>query len=192
MRHSNALMLIIGAIFLFFSCSKDNSSLTPDLNQSDQETTSLKAKKVHTHFTGKCTPLFHPDWPVPNTWYDEADNEPRVTGVSIWVNESEVQIDEITFELSGIAELFVGAEEFGDVGDGNYDGKWEMSWHATQTMTSSGFRIVGHAVGTGSEGNVDEMTARWKYTMDYVDGFPLDPTDPSFMYITKGKITEVP
>ena len=108
MKHSNLMILIIGATFLFFSCSKDNSSLTPDLNQSDQETTSLKAKKVHTHFTGECTPLFHPAWPVPNTWYDDTDDD-RVTGVSIWVNESEVQIDEITFELSGTAELFVGA-----------------------------------------------------------------------------------
>ena len=49
---------------------------------------------------------------------------------------------------------------------------------------------MGHAVGTGTDGNVDGMTARWKYTMDYVGGFPLDPTHPSFMYVIKGKITE--
>ena len=189
MRHSNLMILIIGATFLFFSCSKDNSSLTPDLNQSDQETTSLKAKKVNTHFTGECTPLFHPTWPAPNTWYDDTDDV-RVTGVSIWVNESEVQIDEITFELSGTAELFVGAKEFTDVGVGNYDGKWEMSWHSTQTMTSSGFRLVGHAVGTGTDGNVYGMTARWKYTMDYVGVLPPDVYNPSLMYVIKGKITE--
>ena len=182
MRHSNLMILIIGATFLFFSCSKDNSSLTPDLNQSDQETTSLKAKKVNTHFTGVCTPLFHPDWPAPNTWYDDTDDV-RVTGVSIWVNESEVQIDEITFELSGTAELFVGAEEFSDIGDGNYDGKWDISWRGTQIMKSDGFMIVAHATGTGTEGDVAGLTAKWKYTMNF------DGTAPP-MYVTEGKITE--
>ena len=192
MRHSNLIFLLIGATFLFFSCSKDNSSMAPDSSQSDQETTSLKAKKVHTHFTGVCTPLFHPAWPAPNTWYDEADDEPWVTGVSIWVTESEVPIDDITIELSGTCELFVGAEEFVDVDDGNYDGKWEMTWHGTQTlMLPDGFRIVAHAVGAGTYGNVEGMTAKWKYTMDYVGGFPFDPTHPSFMYVTKGKITVV-
>jgi hypothetical protein len=185
MKRLHLVFLIIGASFIFFSCSKDNASLAPDINQSDELTTSLKGKKVHTHFDGECTPLFHPDWPEPNTWYDDTDDA-RVTGVTVWESDPPQPIDEITLELTGSAELFVGAETVGD----DYDGKWEMTWHGTQTLTGSGFRIVAHAVGTGTDGNVLGLTCKWKYTMDYVGGFPLNPIHPSFKYVIKGKITE--
>ncbi len=182
MKRLNLMILILGVTFLFFSCSKDNSSLAPDLNQNDQETSSLKAKKIHAHFAGICTPVNPPIEGV-NAWNDVTDDD-RVTGISIWVTDGMEPIDEITFELSGTAELFVGAVVVG----GENDGKWEMTWHGTMTWTSpdgSTFRIVVHAVGTGTEGDVMGLTARWKYTMDF------DGTPETFKYVIKGKITEV-
>lgn len=97
----------------------------------------------------------------------------RVTGITVWIIETVTQIDEITFELRGTAELFVD----------NGLGKWEMSWHGTQTLTSpeGNFKLVAHAVGTGVEGDVMGLTAKWKYTLDTADGF---------FYLIKGKITE--
>lgn len=107
MKHFKLMILIIGVAILFFGCS-ENNSLIPDLNQNDEVTNSLKSKKIPTHFTGECTP-FPPS--AVNAWYDNADDK-RVTVVSIWVTNEVVEIDEITFELRGTAELFVGLQMF--------------------------------------------------------------------------------
>ena len=181
MKRLNLMILIIGVAIIFFGCSKNNS-MAPDLSQGDEQTSSLKAKVVITHFTGTSN-IVLPPIPNLNVWYDVADDS-RVTGVSIWVTEG-TKVNGNTTKLWGTAELFVGAEEFADVGLGNYDGKWEASWRGTQIMTSDGFRIVAHAAGTGTDGDVLGLTAKWKYTMDF------DGTGPP-MYVTKGKITETP
>ena len=176
------MILIIGVAIIFFGCS-ENNSLIPDLNQNDEVTNSLKSKKIPTHFACTCTPLLLPDGDDRNAWKDVTDDD-RVTGVSIWFTDEVVEIDEITFELRGTAELFVGAKVVGD----EYDGKWEITWKGTQTLTSPGgstFRIVVHAVGTGTEGDVLGLTAKWKYTMDF------DGTPETLKYVIKGKITEV-
>ena len=89
----------------------------------------------------------------------------------------------MTYEIIGTAEIFVGAEDVND----DYIGKWEMTWKVIQTLTSpdgSSFKLVGHAVGKGTEGKVLGLTAKWIYTMDF-DGSP-----ESFIYFSKGKITE--
>ena len=172
--------LFAGGTVLFSGCSEDNA-LVP--NQNDE--IALKSKKIPTHFTGTCTPLYNVN-PDIVTFYDAADDE-RVTGVSFWVTTVFEPVDEITFELAGTAEIFVGAVTADDVENGEYVGKWEMTWKGTQTLTSpdgSTFRIVGQGVGTGTEGEVLGLTARWKYTMDF-NGSP-----ESFIYYSKGKITE--
>ena len=169
------MILIAGVTMLFFGCEKDNS-LGPDLSQGDEAEASLKAKKVPTHFAGISTPTTPPN-PGDNAWYDAAD-DPRVTGIGVWITDGVEQINDITFELWGTAELTV---------DGGL-GKWESTWHGTQTLTNTAgttFRIVAHSVGAGTEGDVEGLTARWKYTMDF------DGTPESFKYVIKGKITEV-
>jgi len=177
--------LFVGITFL--GCTKDDS-LVPG-SQNDEI---LKSKKIPTQFTGTCESL-DDGWDDDNdgvidavAFYDNASDE-RVTGASKWYTTLFNQIDDITFEMAGTAEIFVGAETKDDIDNGNYHGKWEMTWKATQTLTSpdgSTFRIVGQGVGAGTEGNVLGLTARWKYTMDF-DGSP-----ESFMYVSKGKITE--
>ena len=171
MKRSILFSLVFGASLIFLGCSKDY--VEPDVSKNDQETASLKSTKVKTAFEGVCTPVSLS--PV-NTWYD-ATNDARVTGTSIWVTEEVTQIDEITFELRGTAELTLE--------DGL--GKWAMSWHGTQTLTSpdgSAFKIVAHAVGTGIEGDVLGMEARWKYFLDF------DGTPETLFYSIKGKITD--
>jgi len=166
------MLLVIGVAMIFFGCEKMDP-LVPDSN-SDQEISSLKAAKVHAKFTGICTPTTPPET-GDNAWYDDADDV-RVTGVSVWVTDEMNMIDDITFKLRGTAVLTVD--------DGL--GKWEMSWHGTQTLTSpdgSTFTIVAHAVGAGVEGDVKGLTARWKYSMDY------DGTFETLKYYVKGKIT---
>jgi len=166
-----------GAAMLFSGCSEDNS-LVPSQN----DEISLKSKKIPTHFTGTCEPISPDD----GIFYDNASDE-RVTGISIWATTVFEPVDEITFIIAGTAEIFVGAENVDDVNSGNYSGKWEMTWKGTQTLTSpdgSTFRLLGQGVGNGTEGTVLGLTARWKYSMNF------DGTPESFIYISKGKITE--
>lgn len=171
MKRSILISLVLGVSLIFSGCSKDY--VEPDESKNDQETAYLKSTKVKTAFEGVCTPVS----PSPvNTWYDVTDDA-RVTGTSIWITEEITQIDEITFELQGTAELTLE--------DGL--GKWEMSWYGTQTLTSpdgSTFKVVAHAVGTGIEGDVLGMKARWKYSLDF------DGTPETLFYKIKGKITE--
>ncbi len=176
MKRSNVMFLVIGASIIFFGCSKEDYP-NPESNLDNQETTSLKSAKVKTKFTGICTPTAPPE-PGDNAWYDAADDA-RVTGISVWVIEEVVPIDEITFELTGTAELTVD--------DGL--GKWEMTWHGTQTLTSpdgSSFELIAHAVGKGTGNAVEGLTARWKYSLDF------DGTPETLVYTIKGKITEEP
>ena len=177
MKPLKLIIIIIGVSIIFFGCSKDNS-LAPNQSQNDEVTSTYKAKKIHTHFTGTCFPTFPPptneNGDEINEWNDVAD-DPRVTGVSVWVTDGAEPIDEITLKLWGTAELTVNCGL----------GIWEMTWRGTMTTTGEGtFRIVAHAVGVGVEGEVEGLTARWKYTMNF------DGTPESGIYITKGKITE--
>lgn len=173
--------LFIGVAVLFPACS-EKDSLVPDLNQNDELTNSLKSKKIPTQFSGVCTPLPNDD-PSIIPWYDSAD-DPRVTGLSLWVFTGVEQINKVTTELTGTTEIFVGATNVGDA----YVGKWEMTWKGIQTLTSpdgSTFRIMAHCEGRGVEGEVLGLTATWKYTMVF------DGTPESAIYVFKGKITEV-
>lgn len=161
------------------------AGLATGCSEDDEITTPLKSKKIPTQFTGVCTPIDNLGYDI-ISWYDNA-GDARVTGVSLWIFTSVEPIDEVTLELTGTAEIFVGAQTVKDVYDGKYDGKWEMAWKGYQTYSSPEsitFRIVAHGVGTGTEGEVLGLTARWKYWMDF-DGSP-----DSFAYFFKGKITE--
>ena len=79
----------------------------------------------------------------------------------------------------------MGATEVG----GEYVGKWETTWEGIMTQTGpegSTLRIMVHADGIGTEGEVLGLTAKWKYTMNW------DGTPETYKYLIKGKITEVP
>ena len=167
MKNLNLLLVLAGAIFLFSSCSKDNSTLIPD-----QDTPAYKAKEI-TGFTGVCT-LIPPYDPDNNYWLDDASDE-RVSGVSLWVT-----VGGEGNQFWGTAELFVGAEDVGD----DYDGKWETKWYGTQTVISPDeVAIEALVAGTGTEGNVKGMFAEWTYMMNY------DPnTLEGFFYTMEGYI----
>jgi len=173
--------LFTGITFLFSGCSEDN-----DLVPTQNDEISLKSKKIPTQFSGICTPIDNMGYDI-ISWYDATD-DPRVTGVSYWVFTGIEPIDEVTIELTGTTEIFVGAVTVDDVINGRYLGKWEMTWKGYQNYTYPGsvtFKIVAHGTGTGTEGEVLGLTARWKYTMDF-DGTP----ESGAIYYSKGKITE--
>lgn len=172
--------LFIGVAVILPACSEDNF-----VNPND-EINSLKSKKIPTQFTGICTPINNMGYPI-ISWYDATD-DPRVSGVSYWVFTGIEPIDEVTIELRGTTEIFVGAVTVDDVINGRYVGKWEMTWKGYQNYTYPGsvtFKIIAHGTGTGTEGEVLGLTARWKYTMDF-DGSP----ESGAIYYSKGKITE--
>jgi hypothetical protein len=172
MKYFKLMIWVMAIAMIFFSCSKDN---TPTIN--DNVTNSFKAQALTTDFTGTSIPVSPspPGSSDPNVWYDEAID--AVTGITIWVTEGlEPQFDG-TINLWGTTELFVGAETYAEVANGNYDGKWEMKWYGTQTFDdpnnpeTSPFVILAYAVGVGTEGNVKGMFAEWTYTMDILEGF---------------------
>ena len=184
MKKLNYVVLLSFMLLLIAGCSNDDSRVPG--YQNDELANSLKSKKIPTHFTGTCKSLNYEWEDGAVLFYDNASDE-RVTGASKWYTTVYEQINDITFKLAGTGEIFVGAKTLDDVNNGNYKGKWNMTWKGTQILTSpdgSTFRISGFGVGTGTEGTVLGLTARWKYTMNF-DGSP-----ESFMYVSKGKITE--
>jgi hypothetical protein len=180
MKRLILMFLVIGTGLIFFGCSENNPS-APELNQNDQVTTSLA--KAKTPFTGTSN-FVQPLDPgtttlLPNgktlvkgelvEWYDEA-NDLRVTGQSIWYINSLTEEDGLSAKIWGKAEINVGVENPGD----ESRGKWEISWHGWVTPTGNEthpFTIVAEAVGTGKEGEVKGLVAKWTYTMDLENGF---------------------
>ena len=192
MKHSNLMILILAAAsIIFFGCSKEDP-VTPDLNQSDQETNSLKAEKIQ--FYGTCNFALPGDpgttTVLPNgnikitgqtgTWYDEAFYEESglpcsvVTGLSDWTVNWLIT-GENTAKVWGKTEIRVGTHP--DHPEWEQTGLWVMSWHGWQTPTPEGFIVVCDVVGQGKEGDVKGMVAKWTYTMD---------SDVGFFYATEG------
>jgi hypothetical protein len=182
MKRSKLMLLVIGAAIFFFGCEKMDP-VPPDFELANQENTSLKCTKVKTAFTGTSTPVINPIDPgttkiLPNgktqvmgcvaEWYDQA-SDPRVTGTSIWYENFIWDAEPFASpgKIWGKAEIFVGgnAEE--------NDGRWEITWHGYFTLSEvpGHFTVDVDAVGTGKEGEVKGLTAKWKYTFDSQVGF---------------------
>ena len=187
------MILVLGLAIIFFGCTKDDP-VTPDLSQSDQETTSLKAEKIP--FYGTCN-FAAPGDPgttkvLPNgnilikgqtaVWYDSAFYEGtnllgwEVTGISNWTINWLIT-GENTAKVRGKCEILVGTHP--DHPEWEQTGLWKISWHGWQTPTPEGFILVCDAVGQGKEGDVKGMVAKWTYTMDPSAGF-FYATDGSF------------
>ncbi len=164
MKRLNLMFLVIGVSIIFFGCSKDDS-LAPESDQSDQVTNSLKSAKILTEFSGICS-FFAPGEEgsikvLPNdkilvkgatvVWYDDA-TDPLVTGKTFWYIKQKIEEDG-TFKYWGKAELIV---------DDNR-GRWEMSWHGYLNQNG----LIAVAVGTGKEGEVKGLVAKWTYILDF-------------------------
>ena len=169
MKRSNLMFLVIGVAIIFFGCSKDDP-LVPGLSQNDQGTTSLKAAKIKTPFSGYCSFLavLDPgeDVLLPNgttlrtgyvsQWKDNSD-DPLVAGISTWTMNWLIEEDGITAKIWGKAEILLN--------DGR--GKWKLSFHGNVTNTEVGMIIEDVCVGTGKEGEVEGMVAKWAHKMDF-------------------------
>ena len=189
MKRLNLMFLIIGLAIIFSGCSKDDS-LAP-LDQSDQET-NLKKANVKTPFTGTSSPDFTPpEAPyagiitvLPNGktkvkgetawWYDYSEDDWRITGGSKWYINRLIGEDGIQ-KVWGKTEIFV---------DGNR-GKWEISWHGYLYPTLVGLSGYVDAVGSGKEGEVKGLVAKWTYSINF------DASDMTTLYYaTEGYILE--
>ncbi len=177
MKRSNLLLLIIGVAIIFFSCEKMDP-LVPDLS-SDQATTSLKAAKVKTSFSGVCSSTEILDEQglykeLPNdkimnrfitVWHDVADDPAHwmVTGQTTWYVNQMIEEDG-SFRYWGKAELIVDGVNEGDPSRGH----WEMTWRGYLTFTPEGApQLIADAVGQGKSGEVKGLVAKWTYTMDF-------------------------
>ncbi len=166
MKNLFFVFLIVGIVLVFFGCS-ENIPTAPELNQSHQiadqsdlvVTTLTNPKTI---FTGTSTMVelvaagtFKP---LPNgktlmkgrisKYYDDT-SDPRVTGYSFWYVDG-IFNEDGSGKMQGKAELIVD-------GDG---GKWEMSWHGSMAADGS---IIDYVVGTGKEGAVKGLVAKWTY-----------------------------
>ena len=157
--------MIIGSIIIYLGCQED-SSLAPEVGQGDFEPVSLLKSSSHTHveFTGisemdhaqdNGTLKFLPNGKILGTgrisvYYDDM-SDPRVKGYSTWYFiHAKIEPDG-SGKFNGKADLIV---------DDN-GGKWEMSWHGEMAPDGS---IVDYVVGTGTEGAVKGLVAKWTYT----------------------------
>lgn len=179
MKHLSFVLVIIGAILIFFGCQQE-SPVATELNQSDLGITSLAKPK--TEFTGITTPVAVPDpgtiTVLPNgktkitgmvaEWY-ETSTDPLVTGTSMWYENWLIEADGSSAKVWGKADIILVAN----------GGTWEVTWHGTITAyegytiydPTNPFTAVAYAVGTGKTGDVKGMVSHWTYTMDF-DGTP--------------------
>jgi hypothetical protein len=168
MKHLIIMFLVVGAIMMFFGCSQDNP-VEPAANYSEQIPATLA--KAKSSFTGTSMPTGNVLDPgtsklLPNgrtlvkgeiaEWYDNA-TDLRVTGSSFWLVNKHLEADG-TGKVGGSAEIIVDNEE--------YQGKWDISWHGY--VSAEG--VIGYAVGTGKEGDVKGLVAKWTYTMIFANG----------------------
>ena len=171
MRHS-ILMYLFGVTFLLFGCTED-TLFDSNLDQIDQKKTSVKMEK--TPFTGT-SKFFAPGESgkvtlLPNgkvlvkgatvVFYEEATDW-RVTGKSFWYINQKVELDGVV-KFWGKSYIIVADENDED----GSRGRWEVSWHGYITQ----YGIEAEAVGTGKDGEVKGLTAKWSYTMDFNDGY---------------------
>ena len=176
MKKFNYVLLLSLALLLIVGCAKDDLFTPAD----DQETISLKSGMQGDAFTGICeyvgdgepgTTKLLPNGKTnmlgfTSFWYDKADDW-RVTGNSTWYAnyfwEGEPFISNA--KVWGKAELFVDGDR----------GKWEISWHGY--ITDNGLKASVEAVGTGKEGEVKGLVAKWTYTLDILTyGFEYQTT----------------
>jgi len=172
------MFLVIGTVMIFFGCSADNP-IAPESDQSDQTLISL-AKK-HATFYGTSEIDHVQDWgtmtPLPNgkalgrgyisVYYDDV-SDPRVKGFSTWyITIARLEADG-SAKFNGKAELIVDDD----------GGRWEMTWHGRKAADGS---IVDYVVGTGKEGAVKGLVAKWTYTR---------PVGMPGFYNVKGYIVE--
>lgn len=182
MKRFKLMFLVIGIAIIFSGCSKDDS-LAP-LSQSDQETT-LKKGKVVIEYSGVCTPnpsSFNEDAEAIGkqllkggvvTWYDNATDDPLVTGTTIWHVNTLPKKDGIE-KFWGKAELLVGVDN-PDNPDAVCLGKWDITWHGYITPIFDGDVQIGitaacDAVGIGKEGIVKGLVSKSYYEMNYIFG----------------------
>ncbi|MCD4729891.1 MAG: hypothetical protein K8R74_04790 [Bacteroidales bacterium] len=176
MKRSNLMFLVIGVAIIFSGCSKDNS-LAPDLSQSDQGTSCLKAEKIP--HSGISQPVvggfFDPGiWDtLPNgnikikglmaEWYDTADT-PLLTGTSMWYENALYNPYDPKLKFWGSVELAVEGGE----------GVWQGSWHGYGTFSGPtpyhffGSPLVGEIelVFTGHGGDIQGMVAKSTWNID--------------------------
>lgn len=181
MKHFIIFSIIFSGLLLF-SCQEN--PIEPQANPDFQSTASLDRgplAQLKTPFTGTCN-FVAPIDPgtttvLPNgktliegfvvEWYDEASDS-RVTGKTIWY-ANELLDENGNGKYWGTTELFVD----------NGGGKWEMIWGGN--LTNNGTVGVATAIGTGVEGDVKGLTAKWIYKIDVSVGF---------FYTTEGFIIE--
>ncbi len=168
MKRLNLMLLVIGAAILFFGCEKMDP-IVPDAID-DQEIASLKAAEIKTHFIGNCTFLAQldpgEDKVLPNgktlrtgivsQWKDNS-GDPLVAGVSTWTMTWLIEEDGITAKIWGKAEIVLDDDR----------GIWKLSFHGNITKTEVGMIVEDVCTGTGKEGEVKGMVAKWAHKMDY-------------------------
>jgi hypothetical protein len=170
MKRSILMLMAIAVALIFFGCAKEEI-LAPESGMDDQEDTALKAAKVKGTFEGICTKVWANT--QQNEWHDDTDDW-RTTGTTIWD-----QPDPNIWE--GTAVLILDAKDKNDFPAG----KWEMTWEGTLTPNETGFVLVAEAMGTGVEGYVKGMKAKWIYAMNCV-GAPA-PSNLTFFYAIEGE-----
>lgn len=166
------MFLVFCVSVLFLGCTKE-SPMAPGSNSINQVADTFEKGNVKTYFEGISSPFsvisFGDTTYLPNdkmkiTGYisefiDVADDW-RVSGTSIWYVTFMVNANG-SGKMFGKADLFVGDDS------DNPLGKWEMTHHEVLTPTDVGFDIAGTVNGTGKEGVVKGMVAKWNYTMHF-------------------------
>ena len=173
MKNLNYVSLLCFMLFLIVGCSKEE--LAPELDQNDQTTSSLKAAKVKTEFSGVCVaaPGGAEDYMeklLPNdklkaqfytVWHDYPYDNAHwmVKGQTTWYVKQIIE-ENGEFKYWGKCELLVDDD----------GGVWQMTWRGYLTFTETGPQLIAYAVGQGKSGDVKGMVGEWTYTFNFAAG----------------------
>jgi len=166
MKRSILVLLVIGVTIIFLGCSEDNCTAPVESNQAFAGTSIWVADidpGVTTTLDGGKTLITGQT----SEWYDSTGVS-MVTGKSFWDVNWLIEEDG-NAQLWGTSELLVDDDR----------GKWKLTWSGQRTPTGGGtfvewespFRIEVEAVGTGIEGDVNGLEAKWTFTMDFNGDF---------------------
>jgi len=143
-----SLVVVIGFCFAGFAFS-DQKSVSTEKKQVTQFSGDSKFTAGGSKGTTTSLPNGQKVIRGRSSKYFDKATDSRVTGVSIWYVDS-INNEDGSMKYWGTAELIVD----------NNGGKWEMTWSGEK---SSDGGAIAYVLGTGKEGAVKGLDAKWTY-----------------------------
>ena len=176
------ILILLGATFIFFSCSKDEF-VNPESTQGDQSI--LKKGNEKVPFSGLET-FYAPGYDGDTTFLP--NGKTLIRGITVtWLDETTAPLTsgltEYDFNILWDGAPFASSGKFWGKGtlsvmtvvdgvpQGETLGTWDISFHGPITLEDGVFIFTANATGVGKTGLVKSMVCHTVYILDTSVGF---------------------